>query len=78
MENSIEELREILAKQILELAIDDENPQFKLDAYRATAERGTKRGTEKLTAPTDGMTIFQERVKQATNNGTRQPPETNC
>ena len=66
MDESIEELREILAKQILELAIEDENVQLKLDAYKATQERGTRKVAEKVAA-TDGMAIFQARVAKATN-----------
>ena len=69
-ELSIEELRDILAKQILKIAIeDDENPQLKIDVYKATAERGTKTRAKETATVADGMAIFQQRVRQATSDG---------
>lgn len=64
---SIEELREQLARQILLLALDDDNAQFKLDSYKAT-QKPPERGKPDLAAPADAMSIFQARVRKAANN----------
>jgi hypothetical protein len=76
-QKSIEELREELARQILEIAINDENPQYKLDAYKAINVKPAK--IEKAT-PVDAMTIFQQRVSAASGreNGSEQQAEIDC
>lgn len=62
-DKSIEELREALARQILELALDDPNAQFKLDSYKATARPPDRRPSEAVT--NDAMSVFQARVRKA-------------
>ena len=66
-EQSVEQLGETLKRQILELAIDSDNPQFKLDAYKATVERGKAGKAAEPPPPIDGMSIFQRRVRHAEN-----------
>ena len=63
---SIDELREELARQILETAIDSDNPQFKVDAFKALEKWGMTKG-KITTAPQPGsaMTAFQARVRRA-------------
>lgn len=66
---SIDELREALARQILELALEDPNAQFKLDSYKATARPASDRGKVAESSPADGMAIFRDRVKKAELGG---------
>lgn len=61
---SIEELREELARQILELALADSNAQFKLDSFKATAKPPDRKPTAEIPA-NDAMSIFQARVRRA-------------
>lgn len=77
---TIEQLREILAKQILELAIDSDNPQYKVDAYKATATSGRVARAEAAPAAAGGMSMFQARIRaaEAGKNGAEQPTETDC
>ena len=73
---SIEQLREVLARQILELAIKADNEQYKLDAYKATEVRGRtgKAAADPVATP---MANFHARVKAAEMNGDNgEPPET--
>lgn len=63
-----DELFATLKRQILELAIDSDNPQFKLDAYKATLERG-KPVRETVETPPDAMAVFRARVSKAEANG---------
>jgi len=75
---TIDQLREELALQIIELALASDNEQFKLDSYRATAERGKPKPTTPEQQP-GGMTIFRQRVKQAeTKNGAVDEAEADC
>jgi len=77
-EPSIEELREQLARQILEIALSEDNAQFKLDSYRATQERGRGRPPETPAQPV-GMEMFRERLRKAEvkANGT-EPTASDC
>jgi hypothetical protein len=63
---SDEELAGKLKRQLLELAIDTDNAQLKLDIYRATVERGKAKPVE-VAPPTDAMTLMQQRVRKAAN-----------
>lgn len=63
-DQTIEELREELARQILMLALEDSNPQYKLDSYKAT-QKPPERGKHAEVAPNESMSIFQERVRKA-------------
>ena len=79
-EQTIDELRDKLAKQILELAIESDNPQYKVDAFKAT-ERYGKSVTAKAVetaAPGNGMAVFAARVKRAEqgNGDAGEPPTT--
>jgi hypothetical protein len=62
---SVEALGETLKRQILELAIDSDNPQFKLDAYKATVERGKPQKTVELATEEDAMTRFRASIRNA-------------
>ena len=65
---TIEQLREELARQILETAIDSDNPQFKVDAFKALEKWGISRGnktTPTTPGPGSAMSSFQARVKRA-------------
>ena len=61
---SIDQLREELARQILDLALEDPNLQLKLDAYKAT-QKPPERGKQVETSVPDMMSIMRERVRQA-------------
>jgi hypothetical protein len=60
----VEDLFDTLRRQILELAISSDNPQFKLDAYKATVERG-KAAKPTEPTPVDVMGQFRSRVAKA-------------
>jgi hypothetical protein len=62
---SVDDLGDTLKRQILELAIASDNPQFKLDAYKATVERGKARPADTSPAEADAMTQFRARVRTA-------------
>jgi hypothetical protein len=65
---SVDELGDVLKRQILELAIDSDNPQFKLDAFKATVERSTKaKQVEGQQPEISAMTAFQNRVRDASD-----------
>lgn len=65
-ESSIEEMKAALQRQILETALESDNPQFKLDVFKAVQERAT-RGVKQadVEAPPDAMQRFQARVRKA-------------
>ena len=69
---TIEELRAELTRQVLEIALDSENPQYKLDALRATNPPGRAKAAPEPPPGIDQMTAFQQRVKRA-ENGTDTP-----
>lgn len=78
---SIAQLRDELARQILEFALKDDNPQYKLDAFKATVERGKAQAQAPVDEPTDTMTTFMTRVRQAAvagaePDGAEQPTKT--
>lgn len=73
VEPTIEELRAKLARQILNAAIDNDNPQFKLDAFKATEPRGKL--APSAGAPAGAMSLFQNRVKQAEEGGNGEDAE---
>lgn len=77
-EQSIEQLRETLARQILEAAIASDNPQYKVDAFKALEKYGMgKTKVAETGASAGAMTVFQARVKRAEEgNGDAEPPET--
>lgn len=64
--DSIEALRAELAEQILRLAIASDNPQYKVDAFKATERYGKSAakapGGE---AAAGGMAVFHARLRQA-------------
>jgi hypothetical protein len=63
---TIDDLRDKLAKQILQLAIESDNPQYKVDAFKATERYGKTAAAEKAVAPTPGgMAVFAARVRRA-------------
>ena len=66
-EASNEDLMADLKRQILELAIASDNPQFKLDAFKAVVERGKAAKPVEAPPVDDAMTIFQRSVKRAEN-----------
>jgi len=77
---TIDQLRDILAKQILKHAIDSSNEQYKLDAYKATATSGRVAKAEAASAaPGGGMSGFAARIRAAERglNGA-EPAETDC
>lgn len=65
VETTIDELREVLARQILVEAIDSDNPQFKLDAFKATERYGKNAPKAASEAPVGGMATFQARLRHA-------------
>ena len=68
----IDELRDRLAKQILQLAIESDNPQYKVDAFKATERYGKSvAATAAKTAEPapGGMALFAARVKRAEQQG---------
>lgn len=74
-DTTIDQLREILARQILKMAIDDDNAQYKLDAFKATEPKG--RGTPRtITTAASPMAMFHERVRRAEGNGDGESTET--
>lgn len=75
---TIEELREELARQILETAIESDNPQFKVDAFKALEKWGMTRGKQATASePGGAMHAFQARVRRAEEgNGDGEPAET--
>lgn len=72
---TIDELRDQLAKQILELAIKSDNPQYKVDAFKATERYGKTAAVAKpaVNPPpgSNGMAAFAARVKRAEERGTQ-------
>ena len=75
---TIEELREELAKQTLKLAIDSDNPQYKVDVLRATAT-SAKLGKPVASEPAaGGMSMFQARIRQAERGNGTEPAQTDC
>jgi hypothetical protein len=67
----IDDLRDRLAKQILKLAIESDNPQYKVDAFKAT-ERYGKSAAAKTAVETptpNAMAVFAARVKHAEQQG---------
>lgn len=63
---TIDELRDKLAKQILELAIASDNPQYKVDAFKATERYGKSVTAKAVETPSPGgMAVFAARVKRA-------------
>lgn len=72
---TIDELRDQLAKQILELAIKSDNPQYKVDAFKATERYGKTAAVAKpaVNPPhgSNGMAAFAARVKRAEQLGTQ-------
>jgi hypothetical protein len=78
-EKTIEQLREELARQILEAAIASDNPQYKVDAYKAVEKYGMKGGRSAEPATSGSpMAVFHDRVKRAEQgiNGNGEPAET--
>jgi len=66
----IDELRDKLAKQILQLAIESDNPQYKVDAFKATERYGKAQAAKTVETPTPGgMAVFAARVKRAEQQG---------
>lgn len=73
-EKSIDDLRDELAKQILELAIKSDNPQYKVDAFKATERYGKTVAAKPAVTPppgSNGMAAFAARVKRAEERGTQ-------
>lgn len=67
---TIDELRDQLAKQILELAIASDNPQYKVDAFKATERYGKTAAAKAVETPSPGgMAVFAARVKRAEQQG---------
>lgn len=60
----IDKLREVLARQILKIAIADPNAQLKLDAFKATERYATK-GPAKADSVATPMANFQARVRRS-------------
>lgn len=77
---TIEELREELAKQTLKLALDSDNPQYKVDVLRATATSAKLSRPATSEPAVGGMSMFQARIRAAEvgKNGAEQPTETDC
>ena len=66
----IDELRDKLAKQILQLAIESDNPQYKVDAFKATERYGKSQAAKTVETPAPGgMAVFAARVKRAEQQG---------
>ena len=66
MTQSIEEMKADLQRQILEEALTSDNPQFKLDVFKAVVERSA-RGSKPVEpdAGPDPMQRFRARVSRA-------------
>jgi hypothetical protein len=78
-DDTVEDLRDKLVRQLLELAVKSDNPQFKVDVYKATENRG------RLAKPADNpgkssgaFAAFHDRVRRAEQgmNGDGEPVET--
>ena len=69
---TIDDLRDKLAKQILEIAIASDNPQYKVDAFKATERYGKTAPAKPAASPSqpNGMAAFAARVKRAEQAGT--------
>ena len=69
---TIEELRQELTRQVLEIALASDNPQYKLDTLRATNPPGRAKPPPEPASITDAMTMFRARVTKAEGspNGT--------
>jgi restriction endonuclease Mrr len=79
MAESIDDLREQLARQILEAALKSDNAQFKVDAFKALEKYGMKGGKPaENPAGAGAMASFHERVKRAEMgiDGDGESPET--
>lgn len=63
-EKTIDDLLRELAKLILEEAIDSENPQFRLDAFRAVQSYGKGTAKPAPAEPTGGMAAWGARLRQ--------------
>lgn len=61
---TLDQMRGELMRQILEIALETDNPQFKLDAFKCTQERG-KAPTPAAEMTVDAMTTFRNRVLKA-------------
>jgi uncharacterized coiled-coil protein SlyX len=75
---TIDELREELARQVLEIALETDNPQLKLDALARTAERGKTAAAKPAVNPppgSNGMAAFAARVKRAEERGSQDAGE---
>ena len=65
-EQSIEEMKELLQRQLLQTALTSDNPQFKLDVFKAVQERSPKQAkTVEIEQPVAAMATFQARVRRA-------------
>ncbi len=63
---TIDELRDQLAEQILKLAIASDNPQYKVDAFKATERYGKTAAAKAVETPSPGgMAVFAARVRRA-------------
>jgi hypothetical protein len=63
---TIDDLRDKLAKQILEIAIETDNPQLKVDIFKATERYGKTAAAKAVETPSPGgMAVFAARVKRA-------------
>ena len=65
-DQTIEEMKADLQRQILEEALTSDNPQFKLDVFKAVVERSARgsKPVEPDAAP-DAMQRFRARVSRA-------------
>lgn len=68
-ERTIEEMKEELQRQILQTALKSDNPQYKLDVFKAVHERAAKSKPAEPPPQADGMDAFRRRVKQAEESG---------
>lgn len=69
-EQTIDDLRDQLAKQILQIAIESDNPQLKVDAFKATERYGKSQAAKAVETPSPGgMAVFAARVKRAEQQG---------
>lgn len=64
-DETIENLRERLARQILEGALNDKNLQMKVDAFKALEKWGISKKPTADEAPASPMAGFAARVKRA-------------
>lgn len=69
-DETIENLRERLARQILEGALKDGNLQMKVDAFKALERYGMSKKPTTEEAPTSPMAGFAARVKRAEEGAT--------